>query len=79
MGPDDPSTAETITGLASLLLTKGDLAKAEPLFRRALAVNVRILAGSGTGGFAPGVGPGGEKKSGALAVHVEAGILSILP
>ena len=45
----------------------------------ALAVNVRILAGSGTGGFAPGVGPGGEKKSEALAVHVEAGIISILP
>ena len=31
----------------------------------ALAVNVRILAGSGTGGFAPGVGPGVGAPRGA--------------
>jgi len=41
-GPDDPSTARSLTGLANVLSSKGDAA-ARPLFERALGIFERAL------------------------------------
>ena len=42
-GPDDPDTATTIDNLAGLLQAQGDLAGAQPLAERALAIYDRVF------------------------------------
>jgi tetratricopeptide (TPR) repeat protein len=43
LGPDHPSMAAALNNLAGLLEAKGDYARAEPLYRRALAINEKTL------------------------------------
>ncbi len=43
LGPDHPDVAADLSNLAVLLLTTGRLAEAEPLLRRALAIDERWL------------------------------------
>lgn len=43
LGPEHPDTLESINNLAGLLRAKGDMAGAEPLFRRGLADRERVL------------------------------------
>ena len=43
LGPDHPDTGTSLNGLALLLYNKGDYDAAEPLYRRALAINEKAL------------------------------------
>src|SRR5947209_4891252 len=44
LGPDHPSVASGLNNLALLLKAKGDYAGAEPLYRRALAIDEKALS-----------------------------------
>jgi tetratricopeptide (TPR) repeat protein len=43
LGPEHPETLISLNNLANLLVSRGDFAGAEPLYRRALETNERVL------------------------------------
>jgi tetratricopeptide (TPR) repeat protein len=43
LGPEHPNVARSLNGLGSLYETQGDYAKAEPLFKRSLAIKEKAL------------------------------------
>jgi len=42
-GPDDPTVAAVLSKLAGLLENRGDYTGAEPLYRRALAIDEKVF------------------------------------